>query len=214
MAFHLNAKLKDRSTQEGATTVSESEEHGPRSQLCPLEAARSSFVALSHETSLEIPELHIDAPNCILRADIVRCIERALQKRTLDSADLAEVAQNYVLDHPPLIGWEEFAHSLLKCNEARLQVLENQEAKKPITRSRSRLLAMRKKGLLPCDRPGAKAPVPATSSQEVGWYHERAMNNTHISLTDTYIPLKGTDITKGNEGRSWSVYYGPSLKLP
>lgn len=52
---------------------------------------------------------------------------------------------------------------------------------------------------------------PATEGQAVGWHHAQAPLQARERREDAaarYMPLRGTDVTRGGEGRSPASYYG------
>ena len=182
--------------------------------MCPIEIVRECFIQLSKEIKEEIPDLRISSNDIILRGDVMSCLEESF-RRPLTISELSDVQRCFILESCPLIDWQEFRESYEHFMETRTNHLDpNRSIRKPFTKSRARLLALRKKGIVPAKESMDQPMMPATTSQDIGWFHKNAFKNKNITLVEKYAPLKGSDITRGNEGRNWSTYYGPSLRLP
>jgi hypothetical protein len=191
------------------------EENSSTSPEAVIAAASTSFAHFSSLAAQDAPELRTKAPNThIFRKDIVKCVEKYTGRR-LEIKELILVNKSFCLDASTLISWEEFKGSLLKMEE----IKSRNGVTRPFTNSRARLLAARKKGLLP--GPGAadsssksgNTDVLRTSSQEIGLGHATALVTTQEQGKGARprAALKGSDITAGGEGSSLQSYYGASL---
>lgn len=181
--------------------MSDRENCGP-APLGPTAAAYAkSFAEFSVRAAKIQQSFHKYDITRILREDIVRCLEQAARAK-LTTEQLAVLPRCFALDGPSTISWDEFNTGLAKFNA------ETCGCSPPIytTRSRSRLLAARRKGL------GLQGANCVTSSQEIGRYSGLAAGTDDSqSGAARQAALKGTDVTKGGEGRSLMSYYGPQL---
>ena len=150
----------------------------------------------------------------------MKCLEKS-RARALDISELAAVHRCFCLDGPALISWQEFETSSLKMEEMVKTVYQFTigGGQRPFTNSRARLLAARKKGLVPGTTTrsttissttiSSTTAIPVTSSQEIGWGHSAA---TVAGLTQhSFMPLKGSDVTKGGQGTNLASYFGEAL---
>lgn len=82
-----------------------------------------------------------------------------------------------------------------------------------LAKSRNWIMAARKRGIYLSQ---AKEPstCPPTTSSEIGRYVAIGMANDGEAQgvgDKKYLPIRGTDITRGGEGRSLATYYGEAL---
>jgi hypothetical protein len=82
-----------------------------------------------------------------------------------------------------------------------------------LAKSRNWMMAARKRGIYLSQAKETPA-CPPTTSAEIGRYvasgtanHEEAQGVGDRK----YLPIRGTDITRGGEGRSLAAYYGEAL---
>ena len=181
----------------------------PQAPSSPPPTLQAAFAQCSARAAGEAPELRIQPPRHRFREDIPKCLEMAAGA-PLGLPHLAALHRSFPLDTSPLISWEEFQACFQKFSQA--QTATGQA----VTRSRARLIAARRKGLEVSGCVGgggaaAAAVVPPTSSREIGWYAPAAAALAPASGAATYAALKGTDVTKGKEGRTMESYYGAHL---
>lgn len=78
-----------------------------------------------------------------------------------------------------------------------------------LAKSRRWMVAARKKGIH-VPQVSQTSTCPPTTSAEIGQHVRRAASDEAMT-NQTYLPIRGTDITKGGEGRSLATYYGQAL---
>lgn len=142
------------------------------------------------------------ADSFMLRKDIVYTLETALG-RAVEGMELVAILRCFDCETEVTVGLKEFMASATRLRE--LLTMPCAFALKSKRRP-SEIFPMN-----PLRSPQKEVPsflentMPRTANQEIGWH--AAIQGPSPSSRRKHYPLKGSDVTKGNEGRSLKTFY-------
>lgn len=171
-----------------------------------------AFRECSEEARGDLSQLQLPIGEHILREDISEVLSRALG-RQLSGGELSALLKCFLLDVSATIGWPEFERSW-----AALQALVSGAGSAQAARGGALAAGgqrARAAAAVAASRQHAiTASEPRTAQAEIGWQHAAApvVSRERCEAPGSrYVPLRGSDVTKGGQGSSAATYFGMYL---
>ncbi|KAI3431363.1 hypothetical protein D9Q98_004420 [Chlorella vulgaris] len=174
----------------------------------PHAVVHQAFQQASQGAREALASISLPVGQHILREDVPAVLHQAAGRDPCKD-DIAALLRCFVLDSCATCSWPEFERSW--------QALQQLGTAQASGTSPSQSASTRRASAAVGPRAQTQAPVasqPATTQQEVGWHHAAApveRRQRSEEPATRYLPLRGSDVTRGNEGRSPATYFGMYL---